>query len=103
MLNFNLTPYRLYPFEISAGMSVGYLYAARNKYINSDEGKGKNRGDFDLRPWKLSYVGELNLGVIQLYGTYAFKGMYTRGLDITPYNFGLRIKPSDLFAKIETN
>jgi len=102
MLNLNLTPTRLYPFEISAGVSVGYLYSARNKFINSDEGKSKVRGDFDLRPWKLAYMGELNLGVLRLYGSYAFKSMYKRGLDITPYTFGVRIKPTELFGKLET-
>lgn len=103
MLNFNLTPYKLYPFEISAGVSAGYLYSARNKFINSDEGKLKTRGDFDLRPWKLSYIAEVNLGVVRLYGSYAFKSMYQRGLDITPYNFGIRIKPMEVFSKVETN
>lgn len=103
MLNFNLTPYRLYPFEVSAGFSVGYLYSARNKFINSDEGKAKARGDFDLRPWKLSYIAELNLGIIRLYGSYAFKSMYQRGLDITPYTFGIRIKPMEAFGKIQTD
>ncbi|GAB3413827.1 hypothetical protein GCM10027516_03330 [Niabella aquatica] len=103
MLNFNLTPYRLYPFEISAGISAGYLYSARNKAITSDEGKTKTRGDFDMRPWKLSYVAEVNLGIIRLYGSYAFKSMYQRGLDITPYNFGIRIKPVEVFGKVETN
>lgn len=103
MLNFNLTPYRLYPFEISTGVSVGYLYTARNKVITSDEGKARTRGDFDMRPWKLSYIAEVNLGIIRLYGSYAFKSMYLRGLDITPYNFGIRIKPVEVFGKVETN
>lgn len=103
MLNFNLTPYKLYAFEISAGVSAGYLYSARNKYINSDEGKHKTRGDFDLRPWKLSYIAEVNLGIIRLYGSYAFKSMYQRGFDITPYNVGIRIKPVEIFGKIEFN
>jgi len=101
MLNFNLTPDRLYPFEISAGISVGYLYAARNKTITSDEGKRKAKGDFDLDPWKLSYVGDVTLGVVTLYGSYAFKSMYKRGLDHTPYNFGIRLRPADFFGKIQ--
>lgn len=103
MLNFNLTPHNLYAFEVSAGVSVGYLYSARNKYINSDEGKAKSRGDFDLRPWKLSYIAEVNLGIIRLYGSYAFKSMYERGLDMTPYNFGVRIKPMEVLGKVQTN
>lgn len=101
MLNFNLTPDRLYPFELSAGISVGYLYASRNKTITSDEGKRKAKGDFDLDPWKLSYVGDITLGMVTLYGSYAFKSMYKRGLDHTPYNFGIRLRPADFFGKIQ--
>lgn len=101
MLNFNLTPDRLYPFEISAGVSVGYLYAARNKTVTSDRGKQKAKDDFDLSPWKLSYVADLRLGIVSFYGSYAFKSMYKRGLDHTPYNFGIRLRPAGLFDKLQ--
>lgn len=101
MLNFNLTPNRLYPFELSTGISVGYLFASRNKTVTSDEGKKKAKDDFDLNTWKLSYVGELSLGVISLYASYGFKSMYKRGLDMTPYTFGIKIRPASIFSKIE--
>ncbi len=91
MLNFNFTPHRLRFFGLSAGVSAGFLYSARNKTITSDEGKKKAKDDFDLNRWKLAYVGELSLGVIKFYGSYAFKSMYKRGLDITPYSVGFRI------------
>ncbi len=74
----------------SAGISAGYLYSARNKTITSDEGKQKLKDNLNLNPWKLSYVGEVNLGVISLYGSYAMKGMFKDGLDLTPYNVGIR-------------
>ena len=90
MLNFNFTPNRKRGFGFSAGISAGYLYTARNKTKNSDEGKRKVKDDFDLEKWKLSYIGELTLGPVRFYGSYALKGMYERGLDITPYNFGFR-------------
>ncbi len=102
-LNFNLTPYKLYPVEFSAGISIGYLYSSRHKIITTDEGKQRTRDDFGLRPWKLSYIAELNLGIIRFYGSYAFKSMYHRGLNITPYNFGIRIKPMEILGKIQTN
>ncbi|ANH82496.1 hypothetical protein A8C56_17320 [Niabella ginsenosidivorans] len=102
MLNFNFTPDRLYPFELSAGVSVGYLYASRNKTITSDEGKLKAKDAFGLSPWKLSYVADVTLGVIALYGSYAFKSMYQRGLDMTPYTFGIRLRPADLINKVES-
>jgi hypothetical protein len=90
MVNFNFTPHRSEGFGISAGVSVGYLYSARNKTITSDEGKEKAKDDFELEKWKLQYVAELSLGRVRFYGSYAFKTMFERGLDITPYNFGFR-------------
>ena len=90
MLNFNFTPKRKEGFGFSAGISAGYLYSARNKTITSDEGKKKSKDDFELEKWKLSYIAELSLGPVRFYGSYAMKNMYERGLDMTPYNFGVR-------------
>ena len=90
MLNLNFTPHRHDGFGLSAGISAGYLYSARNKTRTSDEGKRKARDDFELEKWKLSYVAELSLGPVRFYGSYAFKNMYERGLDFTPYSFGFR-------------
>ncbi len=90
MVNFNFTPNRNKGFGLSAGISVGYLYSARNKTVTSDEGKKKAKDDFELEKWKLAYVAELSLGQVRFYGSYAMKSMYERGLDITPYNFGFR-------------
>lgn len=89
MLNFNLTPDRKHGFGFSAGVSGGYLFASRQKIKNGDE--SKLRDDFDLRKWKLSYIGELNLGPVRLYGSYALKSMWEKGLDQTPYAVGIRL------------
>ena len=89
MLNFNLTPDRKQGFGFSAGVSAGYLYSSRQKI--KDDDVSKLRDDFDLSKWKLSYVGELNLGPVRLYGSYAFKTMWDKGLDQTPYSFGVRL------------
>jgi len=90
MINFNFTPNRQKGFGISAGISTGYLYSARNKTVTSDEGKKKAKDNFGLEKWKLSYVAELALGPVRFYGSYALKNMYERGLDMKPYNFGFR-------------
>lgn len=90
MLNFNFTPNRSRGFGFSAGVSAGYLYSARQKVKESGD-KDKTKSDFDLRKWKLSYVGEVSLGYVKLYGSYAFKSMFEKGLDLTPYNVGLRL------------
>ena len=46
---------------------------------------------FDLESFKLSYIGELSLGPVKLYGSYAFKNMWEKGLDMTPFNLGFRL------------
>lgn len=90
MVNFNFTPKRKKGFGISAGVSVGYLYSARHKTETSDEGKQKAKDDFGLEKWKLAYVGELSLGPVRFYGSYAINNMFERGLEATPYQFGFR-------------
>jgi len=90
MLNFNFTPKRdnNQSFGFSAGVSAGLLYSSRQKI--KDGKVEKTKDDFDLRTWKLSYVGELTLGPVRLYGSYALKPMFEKGLDMTPYNVGFR-------------
>jgi hypothetical protein len=90
MVNFNLTPGRDKGFGFSAGVSAGLLYSARQK-IKDNNDKDKLHDDFDLEKWKLSYIGELNLGPVRLYGSYAMNNMWEKGLDHTPYNVGIRL------------
>lgn len=89
MLNFNFTPERRNNYGFSAGISAGYLYSARQK-TKEDGDKNKVKSDFDLRKWKISYVGEVSLGVVKLYGSIAAKSMFEKGLDLTPYTVGFR-------------
>jgi hypothetical protein len=90
MLNLDFTPRGDKHFGLSGGMSVGYLYSARQK-IKSGDDKDKIHGDFDLNKWKLSYVGEVSLGFIRLYGSYALNSMWDNKIDHTPYNVGFRL------------
>jgi hypothetical protein len=90
MLNFNFTPGREHPYGFSAGISAGYLYSSRQKFKTGGK-KTKVHDDFELEPWKLSWVGELQLGRLHFYGSYALKSMWGKGLDVTPYTVGLRL------------
>lgn len=90
MLNFNFNPRKKHGFGFSVGASVGYLYSSRQKTITDQFGKKKEHDDFDLEKWKISYIGELALGPVRLYGSYATKSMFKKALDQTPYNFGIR-------------
>jgi hypothetical protein len=78
-------------FGFSAGVSAGYLYSQRNKQKSNERGKLTNKGDYGLERFKFSYIAELILGPVTLYGSYSPKSMYERGLDIKPFNVGFRI------------
>jgi hypothetical protein len=90
MLGFSTRPDSKKGFTVSAGVSMGYLYNSRSKQVSNERGKLKNRGNFDFEPWKFQYIGEIGLGVVKLYGSYAPQSVYKRGLDVRPYNVGLR-------------
>ena len=77
-------------FSLSLGVSAGYLYSQRNKQKSDERGKLKNKGDYDLERFKFSYVAELGIGPVMLYGSYSPKSIYERSLDIRPYNVGFR-------------
>lgn len=89
MLNINFTPNRKNGFAISGGVSAGYMYSARFK-TKVDGDKNKVKSDFDLERFKLSYIGELSLGPVKLYGSYAMNNMWNKSLDMTPYTLGFR-------------
>jgi len=90
MLNLNFTPNRKKGFRLSGGISAGYMYSTRYK-TKTDGDVSKLKNDFDLERFKLSYIGEIALGPVRLYGSYAMKNMWAKGLDMTPYNFGFRL------------
>lgn len=92
MLNFNTNPGgHKKGISLSAGVSAGYLYSQRNKQKSGERGKDRNKGDYDLERFKLSYIGELGLGPVRLYGSYSPKSMYGHSLDIRPYTVGIRL------------
>lgn len=78
-------------FNIGFGVSAGYLYSQRNKQRSDSRGKEKNKGDYDLEKFKLSYVGEVGFGPVKLYASYVPKSIYEHSMDVRPYNFGLRL------------
>ena len=87
LLNFVSNP----SISLSVGVSGGYLYSQRNKQKSSERGKQKNRGDYGLEKFKFSYIAELGIGSLRIYGSYSPNSMYGKGLDIKPYNLGFRL------------
>ncbi len=76
--------------SLSVGVSAGYLYSQRNKQISSQRGKEKNKGDYDLERFKLSYVAEVGFGPVRFYGSYSPTALYKTGLNMKPYTVGFR-------------
>ncbi len=91
MININTTPNaRSGGFQISFGMSAGYLYSARQKQISDERGKQKNKTDFNLERWKLAYIGEVGLGPVRLFGSYAWTPLHKYGVEQYPFTVGVR-------------
>ena len=92
MLNFASNPDKLKKgISLSAGVSAGYLYSQRNKQKSDANGKERNKGEYDLERFKFSYIAELGLGPVRLYGSYSPKSMYEHDLDMRPFTLGLRL------------
>jgi hypothetical protein len=91
MINFTSNPASSKKgISVSMGASAGYLYSQRNKQKSDERGKHKNKGEYDLERFKLSYIAELGLGPVRLYGSYSPKSMYENTLDMRPYTVGFR-------------
>ncbi len=92
-LNFSPNPTNKKAFYASIGMSAGYLWNAKNKQISAERGKEKYRGNFNLNDWRFATIGELGLGAIRLYGSFANSNIFDinqRILDMQPFAVGLR-------------
>lgn len=77
--------------SISAGISAGYLYSQRNKQVSKERGKLKNKGDYDMEQFKISYIAEVGLGPVRLYGSYVPGSIFQKGLNLHPYTVGIRL------------
>ena len=92
MLNFRTNPNNSDKgLTFSAGVSIGYLYSSRNKEVSSERGKQKKHDDFDLEKWKFSYIAELGIGPVRLYGSYSPNSIFEQGFKLLPYNVGFRL------------
>ena len=90
MLNINTNPMKgKKGLQFSAGVSGGYLSSARQKQ-KGPGGTDKTKSNFNLEQFKLSYVAELGLGPVKLYGSVATSPMHQYGVEQVPYTLGLR-------------
>ena len=91
--NFSPNPTNKKAFYASIGMSVGYLWNAKNKQISGERGKEKFRGNFNLNDWRFATIGELGVGAVRLYGSFANSNLFNKNqsfVDMQPFAVGLR-------------
>ncbi len=92
MINFCTNPVNQNKgFSLSVGVSGGFLYNGRNKQISGPRGKQKVENGLGLEQFKFSYIGEIGLGPVRLYGSYSPTSFYKKGLDMRPYTLGIRL------------
>jgi hypothetical protein len=92
-INFTPNPTNRKAFYASMGMSVGYLWNAKNKQISGERGKEKFRGNFNLDDWRFATIGELGVGAVRLYGSFANNNLFNKNqsfIDMQPFAVGLR-------------
>lgn len=91
MLNFNSNPARPgRAFEMSFGVSGGYLLASRTKQVSDERGKIRRTDDFNLNKWRFGLTGELAYGPIKLYSNFALTPLHEYGLEQYPFSVGFR-------------
>lgn len=91
--NFSPNPANRKAFYASVGMSIGYLWNAKNKQISGERGKEKYRGNFNLNDWRIATIGELGVGSVRLYGSFANSNLFNKNqsfIDMQPFAVGLR-------------
>lgn len=81
--------------KIAVGASVGYLYNARQKQRSDERGMQKNKTDFNISPFKLSYIAEVGLGKIKFYGSLAGTALHKNALNQLPFTVGVRLSAAD--------
>ena len=81
--------------KIAFGASIGYLYNARQKQISDERGKQKNKTDFNISPFKVSYIAEVGLGKLKFYGSLAATALHKNALNQLPFTVGIRLSAAD--------
>lgn len=77
-------------FSLSAGISAAYRYGAHTKQVSDARGKNKDKGDFDLNPWKFALEGDIGYKRFRVFASYSLTPLHEKGLNLTPYSVGLR-------------
>ncbi len=94
LLSRNVTIKNFQTISLSGGLSLGYLYNARNKQISEALGKQKYEGDFNFGDYKLASIFQLGIGSLKFYASASLNNTLdnsaTAPQSFYPYTFGMR-------------
>ncbi|MFV0376389.1 MAG: outer membrane beta-barrel protein [Mangrovibacterium sp.] len=77
---------------LSGGM-IGALNLGSHTKIKNDSSKDKDRGSFNINPFKYSAVGRIGFGDFSLYATYSFSSLFKddKGPEMYPFSIGIAL------------
>ena len=77
---------------ISGGM-VGGLNIGSHTKVKNDHSKDKDRGSFNINPFKYSAIAQIGLRNFSLYATYSFSSLFKdgKGPEMYPFSIGLSL------------
>lgn len=77
---------------ISGGM-VGGLNIGSHTKVKNDHSKDKDRGSFNVNPFKYSAIGRIGFGDFSIYATYSFSSLFkeNKGPEMYPFSIGIAL------------
>jgi len=77
-------------FFISGGM-IGGLNLGSHTKIKANSAKSKDKGSFNINPFKYSVIGRVGLRDFSVYATYSLSNLFKddKGPDLTPFTIGI--------------
>lgn len=83
-------------FHLVAGAIVGYRLGSKTKQKFKQDGenyKEKDRGDYNINPWRLSATARIGYGNFTLFATYSLTEMFegNKGPEVIPFTVGISL------------
>ena len=77
-------------FFISGGM-IGGLNLGSHTKIKANSAKSKDKGSFNVNPFKYSVIGRIGLRDFSVYATYSLSNLFkdNKGPELTPFTIGI--------------
>ena len=98
MLNFETNPQRRgRSLRVNVGVYGSLRIGSKIKQESDLFDEVVRKDDFNLNKYRYGFIGEVGIGPINFYGTYALNGLFDEdqdaGVELTPYTIGIKIIP----------